>query len=149
MLCDFYGRVFAPPRTVEHTRGICNWRRLWCRRHVSNTNSPITSWRWKWPKRITDPVQRAFRRAGHETRLVHPLASAHYRRTVHADTKSDAHDLEAIFRAAVNGFGLLAPRWDEEYRRRQDNQMVDKPVVPSRRPSQHPAHPLAAAPWGW
>ena len=53
------------------------------------------------------PVQRAFRKAGSETRLVHPFASRHYRLPAHADTKTDDHDLEGIFRATVNGFGLL------------------------------------------
>lgn len=32
-----------------------------------------------------------------------------------ADNKTDDHDLEAIFRAAVNGFGLLEPTWHESY----------------------------------
>ena len=59
------------------------------------------------------PVQRAFRKAGSETRLVHPFASRHYRLPAHADSKTDDHDLEGIFRAAVNGFGLLEPEWDE------------------------------------
>ncbi len=65
------------------------------------------------------PVQRAFRRAGSEARLVHPFASRHYRQPSHADIKTDDHDLEGIFRAAVNGFGLLEPVWDETYQRLQ------------------------------
>ena len=36
-----------------------------------------------------------------------------------ADTKTDDADLEAIFRAAVNGFGLLEPAWDETYQQLQ------------------------------
>ncbi len=55
------------------------------------------------------PIQRAFRKAGVETRLVRPFASKHYRLPAHGDNKTDDHDLEAIFRAAVNGFGLLEP----------------------------------------
>jgi transposase len=61
------------------------------------------------------PVQRAFRQAGSETRLVHPFASQHYRHAASPDTKTDDIDLVAIFRAAVNGFGLLEPVWDENY----------------------------------
>ena len=60
-------------------------------------------------------VQRAFRKAGSETRLVHPFASRHYRQPSSADTKTDDTDLEGIFRAAVNGFGLLEPEWPEVY----------------------------------
>jgi transposase len=52
------------------------------------------------------PVQRAFRKAGFDTRIVHPFASNHYRRPLHPDDKTDEHDLEAIFHAAVNGYGL-------------------------------------------
>jgi transposase len=65
------------------------------------------------------PIQRAFRQAGSETRLVHPFASHHYRLPASADIKTDDHDLEAIFRAAVNGFGLLQPPVDELYQRLQ------------------------------
>jgi len=65
------------------------------------------------------PVQRAFRKAGSETRLVHPFASRHYRLPAHADSKTDDHDLEGIFRAAVNGFGLVEPEWDQVYRHLQ------------------------------
>ncbi len=65
------------------------------------------------------PVQRAFRKAGSETRLVHPFASRHYRLPDSADIKTDDKDLEGIFRAAINGFGLLEPAWDETYRQLQ------------------------------
>jgi transposase len=51
--------------------------------------------------------------------LVHPFASRHYRLPAHADSKTDDHDLEGIFRATVNGFGLLEPEWDETYRQLQ------------------------------
>jgi transposase len=65
------------------------------------------------------PIQRAFRQAGSETRLVHPFASHHYRQPAHGDIKTDDTDLEAIFRAAVNGFGLWEAPRDETYQRLQ------------------------------
>ena len=37
---------------------------------------------------------------------MHPFASHHYRRPLHGDVKTDDHDLEAIFHAAVHGYGL-------------------------------------------
>jgi hypothetical protein len=37
----------------------------------------------------------------------------------HAYRKTDDHDLEAILRAAVNGFGLLEPSPNETYRQLQ------------------------------
>ena len=51
------------------------------------------------------PVQRAFRKAKFDTRIVHPFASNHYRRPLHPDEKTDDNDLEAIFHATVNGYG--------------------------------------------
>jgi transposase len=53
------------------------------------------------------PVYRAMKKAGFETRLVHPFASSHYRLAQHGDLKTDDNDLAGIFRAAVNGFGLI------------------------------------------
>jgi transposase len=61
------------------------------------------------------PPQRAFRQAGFDTRLVHPFASSHYRRPLHPDTKTDDNDLEAIFHAAVNGYGLATLDVDPVY----------------------------------
>ena len=61
-------------------------------------------------------VMRAFREACFETRLVHPFASTHYRAAEFGDLKTDDHDLVGIFRAAVNGFGLIEPVWTETYR---------------------------------
>jgi transposase len=50
---------------------------------------------------------------------VHPFASHHYRQPASGDIKTDDKDLEAIFRAAVNGFGLLEAPLDETYQRLQ------------------------------
>jgi transposase len=61
-------------------------------------------------------VWRSFRDAGFETRLVHPFASSHFRTPEHGDVKTDDHDLIAIFRAAVNGFGLVEHVWSERDR---------------------------------
>ena len=53
------------------------------------------------------PVFHAFRKGGFDTRVVHPFASNHYHQPLHPDTKTDDHDLEAIFQAAVRGYGLV------------------------------------------
>ena len=53
------------------------------------------------------PVQDAFRRAAFDTRLVHPFAAKQFRQPADPDNKTDDTDLAGIFRAAVNGFGLL------------------------------------------
>ena len=61
-------------------------------------------------------IWRAFLTAGNDTRSVHPFASSHYRAPEHGDIKTDDNDLVAIFRAAVNGFGLIEQPWDDIYR---------------------------------
>ena len=119
MLCDFYGKVLIPPTIVEHHRAGLQLATVTlkeaCRRHGLRDHIVAVEMTGTYHK----PVQRAFQRAGSETRLVHPFASKHYRLPAHADSKTDDHDLEAIFRAAVNGFGMLEPTWDETYLRLQ------------------------------
>jgi transposase len=119
MLCDFYGKMLVPPRIVEHQRAALQLavfqvqeacREFQLHDHIVAVEMTGTYHR---------PVQRAFRTAGSETRLVHPFASRHYRLPAHGDAKTDDHDLEGIFRAAVNGFGLLEPVWDERFQRLQ------------------------------
>jgi transposase len=131
MLCDFYGKVLLPPTVVEHQRAALQAATLQlqeaCKRHGLGDHIVAVEMTGTYHR----PVQRAFRRAGSETRLVHPFASRHYRVPAHADNKTDDHDLEGIFRAAVNGFGLLEPVWAETYLRlqllaRHRRDLVDK-----------------------
>ena len=61
------------------------------------------------------PVQRAYTAAGFETRIVHPSISRHFREASDYDNKTDPTDVEGIFRAAINGFGLQQPSWDPVY----------------------------------
>lgn len=134
MLCDFYGRVLIPPTIVEHQRAALQLAtvqlREACQRHGLADHIVAVEMTGTFHR----PVQRAFRRAGSETRLIHPFASKHYRLPASADTKTDDRDLEAIFRAAVNGFGLLEPVWDPLYRQlqvlaRQRRDLVEKRAV--------------------
>ena len=119
MLCDFYGRVLIPPTVVEHGRAQLQMAtvqlREACERHGLVDHLVAVEMTGTYHR----PIQRAFRQAGSETRLVHPFASRHYRLPASADTKTDDKDLEAIFRAAVNGFGLTEPPADETYQRLQ------------------------------
>jgi transposase len=113
MLCDFYGKILVPPTVVEHTRAglqlavvLLNEARQRYHLHDVIVGVEMTGAYHK-------PVERAFRKAELDTRLVHPFASSHYRLPEHGDIKTDDHDLAAIFRAVVNGFGLLERPWDE------------------------------------
>ena len=119
MLCDFYGQVLLPPRVVEHGQAQLKLAtqelREACERHRLQDHIVAVEMTGVYHK----PVQRAFRAAGSETRLVHPFATNQYRQAASPDVKTDDRDLEAIFRAAVNGFGLLEPLPDETYSRLQ------------------------------
>ena len=119
MLCDFYAKVLVPPTEVEHARTQMQLATVQfkeaCQRHDIRDAIVAVEMTGTYHR----PIQRAFRKAGVETRLVHPFASKHYRLPAHGDNKTDDHDLEAIFRAAVNGFGLLEPAWDETYQQLQ------------------------------
>lgn len=113
MLCDFYGRLLVPPTPVEHNRAALQLATLLlreaCEKHGLRDHIVAVEMTGTYHR----PVQRAFRQAGSETRLVHPFASRHYRLPAHGDLKTDDIDLEAIFRAAANGFGLQEPEWDD------------------------------------
>ena len=63
--------------------------------------------------------ERAFAGAGFETRIVHPFATKQFRLPADAGNKTDRTDLFAQHRAAVAGFGLQEPLWDETHRRLQ------------------------------
>ena len=72
MLCDFYGKVLVPPTVVEHTRvglamAVLQWREA-CQKHGLQDHLVAVEMTGTYHR----PVQRAFRRAGSETRLVHP-----------------------------------------------------------------------------
>lgn len=112
MLTDFYGNIFVPPTTVEHTR-------LGLDDAVAQIRQAIAA------HKLLDqiiavertgnyhlPVKRAFTAAGFETRIVHPLASKQFRLPADPGNKTDDTDLAAINRAAVNGFGLIEPVLD-------------------------------------
>lgn len=119
MLCDFYGRVLVPPTPVEHGRAQLQLAtvqlREACQRYGLQDHLVAVEMTGAYHR----PIQRAFRQAGSETRLVHPFASRHYRLPASPDIKTDDKDLEAIFRAAANGFGLLEPPPDETYQQLQ------------------------------
>ncbi len=115
MLCNFYGKVVVEPTTVEHTtgalRGMTQLVAEACRAEALSDVIVAVEMTGIYHK----PVQRAFRKAGFDTRIVHPFASNHYRRPLHPDDKTDDHDLEAIFHAAVNGYGLATLPVGEAY----------------------------------
>ena len=109
MLCDFYGNVLIPPTSVEHQRTALQVATLQlqeaCQKHGLRDHVVAVEMTGTYHR----PVQRAFRQAGSETRLVHPFASRHYRLPAHADNKTDDHDLEGIFRALSTDLDCWSP----------------------------------------
>lgn len=119
MLANYYGTVLLPPQPVEHTRG-----------HLGALLDQIRQARTQHDLRdlvvaiertgeYHRPVQRACRAAGLDTRLVHPFTSKQFRQPADPGNKTDDTDLAAIFRAAVNGFGLTETPLPDNYERLQ------------------------------
>lgn len=106
MLCDFYGKVIVEPTEVEHTTG--GLRTMTQRVAEVCKSDGLTDMivAVEMTGIYHKPVQRAFRKARFDTRIVHPFASNHYRQPLHPDAKTDDNDLEAIFHAAIKGYGL-------------------------------------------
>ena len=115
MLCNFYGKVLVEPTNVEHTKGglqsMTQYVADVCQAEGLTDSIVAVEMTGIYHK----PVQRAFRKAGFDTRVVHPFASNHYRQPSHPDNKTDDNDLEAIFRAAAAGYGLATPPVGEVY----------------------------------
>jgi transposase len=119
MLADFYGNVFVPPTAVEHDRpaldaAVARIRHAIRQHHLGDLIVAVER-----TGRYHEFVLRAFQKAGLETRVVHPFTSKQFRLPRDPDCKTDDTDLAAIHRAAVNGFALLEPEWDESDRELQ------------------------------
>ena len=116
MLADFYGRVLVPPTTVEHTRpGLQQAVELVrLTAHEQGLTEVLVA--VERTGNYHRPVQRAFATAGFETRVVHPFATKQFRQPANPGDKTDDHDLAAIHRATVVGFGLIESPSGESYR---------------------------------
>lgn len=115
LLCDFYSNVLIEPTGVEHTQADFRAAMDAIRRCMHDHGLKDLVVAIESTGTYHRPVQDAFRRAGFEVRLVHPFASKHFRLPADPDNKTEPTDLSGIFRAAVNGFGLLQPSWPDEY----------------------------------
>src|SRR5216683_2159058 len=119
MLANFYGSVLIPPQTVAHTRGhlqaVIDQVRQACAQYQLRDLIVAIERTGEYHR----PVQRACKQANFDTRLVHPLTSKQFRVPADPGNKTDDTDLAAIFRAAVNGFGLVEPVLPEDYQQLQ------------------------------
>jgi len=115
MLCNFFGKVIIEPTSVEHTSGELREMTELVARTCEAEGLTDTIVAVEMTGIYHKPVQRAFRKAGFDTRIVHPFASNHYRQPLHPDAKTDDNDLEAIFQAAIRGYGLATLPVGEVY----------------------------------
>jgi len=119
ILCDFFGNVLIPPTVLPHIQADLQAAITRIRQAVEKHQLRDILIAIEQTGVYHRPVQDAFRHAGWETRLVHPFASHQFRQPADPANKTDDTDLAAIFRATVNGFGLLDPVWPDEYQQLQ------------------------------
>ncbi len=115
MLLDFYGQVLIEPTWVDHNASsfavmTAQIKEAFAEFAIKDSIAAV-----EMTGVYHKPVQAALRKAGIDTRTVHPFASNHYRRPLHPNQKTDDKDLEAIFLAAINGYGLATLPVDETY----------------------------------
>jgi transposase len=133
-LADFYGRTLLEPATLPHNRGDFQAAIQRLRQAMQQHDLKDLVVAIERTGEYHRPVQRAFREAGFETRLVHPFTSKQYRQPADPGNKTDDTDLAAICRATTHGFGLLEPTWPDDYvtlqlLRRHRRDMVDKNTI--------------------
>lgn len=115
MLTDFFGNVLVPPTFVDHQQSAFRAAHACLQQAIKR--HPLRDLLVAIERTGTyhRPVQEFFRQAGYDVRLVHAYASCQHRQSADPGNKTDDTDLAGIFRAAVNGFGLVDPPWPEDY----------------------------------
>lgn len=115
MLCNFYGKVLVDATSVDHNRGGLQAMMQQIKKAIQTEGLNDSIVAVEMTGIYHRPIYQAFRKAGFDTRIVHPFASKHYRQPLHPDLKTDDNDLDAIFHAAINGYGLTLPPVGEIY----------------------------------
>ena len=119
MLVDFYGKVLITPSVVEHDRAGFDAAVAALREAVGAHGIGDVLVAVERTGRYHHPPARAFAAAGFEVRTVHPFSTKQFRLPADPGNKTDDTDLAAICRAAINGFALIEPSWDESWRQLQ------------------------------
>ena len=114
-LADFYGRILVPPTVVEHNRPAFDAAIAQLRQAIRDHDLKDVLVAIERTGRYHHAPRRAFAAAGFETRIVHPFATKTLRQPADPGNKTDDTDLDAIHRAAVNGFALVEHVLDESW----------------------------------
>jgi transposase len=124
MMSDFYGKVLIEPNAVDHARGQLQLAIAWVcdmadKQDIQDLVVVIerTGNYHMAVKRAFDAA--TFRDAKFDTRILHPFATKQHRLPSDAGNKTDETDLAAMFRATVNGYGLVERLSDETHRQLQ------------------------------
>lgn len=117
MLCDFFGKCFIPPTEFDQSKGGLHAAVDAIRHAQQQAGLKDLVIAIERTGEYHRPVQRAFRQAGFEVRLVHPLATKQFRQAADPGNKTDDTDLAAIHRAvpARRDFGLFEPELPPHY----------------------------------
>lgn len=115
MMTDFYGKVLVPPTTLEHHARGFRQAIAAIREQLETSGIRDQIVAIERTGKFHHPPKRAFVRAGFEVRIVHPYTTKQFRQPAHPGLKTDDTDLAAIYRAAVNGFGLTEPTLPDHY----------------------------------
>ena len=114
-ICDFYGNEIVPFTEYEQSRFGC----ADCLRSIRDAQARAGLLDLVIAVERTGeyhrPFQRAAQQAHYDVRIVHPLATHHFRKLANPGNKTDPTDLGGIHRATVNGFGLSERVLPPEY----------------------------------
>jgi transposase len=107
MLTDFYGNILISPIELPHRKpdlqaAIEQIRAALAERQIHDLIVAVER-----TGRYHLVVKDAFTAADFDVRIVHPYATKQFRQPADPGNKTDDTDLAAIFRATVNGFGLV------------------------------------------
>jgi transposase len=119
MMADYFGNLLIEPCTLEHQAAPFEIAMQMIRQTQAQHGILDLLVIIERTGNYHLAPQRAFARAGFETRILHPFATKQYRLPADAGNKTDHTDLFAQHRAAIAGFGLQEPEWDDIHRRLQ------------------------------
>ena len=119
MMADYFGNLLIEQQTLEHKAAFFKLAVAQIRQAQQEHDVQDMIVVVERTGNYHLAPQRAFTKAGFETRVVHPFATKQYRVPANPGNKTDRNDLSAQHRAAVAGFGLCEFELQSPYRELQ------------------------------